>query len=393
MNFRVAVRDNHAGGGGTANDLMQLTVENGAGPFVVTQPNTAVNWTGGSTQTVMWNVANTNVPPVDTSSVNILLSTDGGMTFPTVLASNTANDGSQNVTIPTVNTTTARIKVAAAGNIYFDISNADFTISTSGCGTITLAPPTLPGATVATPYNQTITASGGNGPYSFAVTAGSLPANLSLSSGGGVTGTPSAVGGSTFTVTATDQDSCTGSSSFTINVTGTGCLFCDDFEDGTLNPNWTYLQTGWTEDGHNLVGTPTTKKTTTAATPVFGGCANCSVKADIQTSGGIGNKIWLLAWYLDKNNAVELLMKEQNERWVLKQRVNGVVLTKTKATQTIDPLTTYNVELTFDGTDFRVFVNSSLLITMKKANGTSPNGTVGFQVKATTARIGFIRVD
>lgn len=393
MNFRVSVRDNRAGGGGTTNDLTQITVENGAGPFLVTQPNTAVNWNGGSSQNVTWNVANTNVPPVNTATVNILLSTDGGLNFPTVLASSTPNDGSQNITVPNINTTMARIKVAAVSNIYFDISNANFTISTSGCGTITLAPPTLPGGTVSSPYNQTITASGGNGPYTLAVTLGSLPAGLSLSAAGNLSGSPTNIGSSTFTITATDQDSCTGSSSYTINVTAAACLFCDDFEDGVVDPGWSYVKPGWSEDGDNLVGTPSGKKAIVTASPIFAGCSNCSVKADIQTSGGIGNKVWLLGWYVDKANTLELLMKEETDRWVLKYRFNGSVVVKAKFSQTIDPLTTYDVEVTFDGADFRLYVNGTLLITMPKASGSTPNGTVGFQVKRTTARIGFITVD
>ena len=60
------------------------------GPFLVTSPNTAVLYTGGSTQTVTWNLANTNVAPVNTANVKISLSTDGGYTYPYVLAASTA---------------------------------------------------------------------------------------------------------------------------------------------------------------------------------------------------------------------------------------------------------------------------------------------------------------
>ena len=70
----------------------------------------------------------TDVAPVGTANVKISLSTDGGLTYPTVLAESTPNDGSQAVTLPAVNTTTARIKVEAVGNVFFDVSNADFTI-------------------------------------------------------------------------------------------------------------------------------------------------------------------------------------------------------------------------------------------------------------------------
>jgi hypothetical protein len=83
---------------------------------------------GGSTQTITWNPANTNIAPVSASNVKISLSTDGGFTYPHVLAASTPNDGSEPVTLSNVSTTQARIKIEAVGNVFFDISNADFTI-------------------------------------------------------------------------------------------------------------------------------------------------------------------------------------------------------------------------------------------------------------------------
>ena len=130
LNFALTVRDNKAGGGQTAEDLVRVTVNGTAGPFVVTFPTAATTWAAGSTQTVTWNVASTNVAPVNSATVNILLSTDGGFTYPTTLVAGTANDGSQAITVPTLATTTARIKVEAADNIFYDISNTNFTITT-----------------------------------------------------------------------------------------------------------------------------------------------------------------------------------------------------------------------------------------------------------------------
>lgn len=128
--FRLTARDNNAGGGGINFNTISFAVNSGAGPFIVTQPNTNVSWNSGSTQTVTWNVANTTASPVNCSLVNIKLSTDGGNTFPTTLAANTANDGSQSVVIPIVsNTSLARIKVESVGNIFFDLSNTNFTIT------------------------------------------------------------------------------------------------------------------------------------------------------------------------------------------------------------------------------------------------------------------------
>ena len=78
-----------------------------------------------------WDVANTTAAPVSCANVNIDLSTDGGLTFPTSLAAGTPNDGTESVTIPNVTTSTARVKVACANNIFFDISNANFAIGAS----------------------------------------------------------------------------------------------------------------------------------------------------------------------------------------------------------------------------------------------------------------------
>ncbi|WP_353098267.1 putative Ig domain-containing protein [Stenotrophomonas lactitubi] len=85
--------------------------------------------------------------------------------------------------------------------------------------TILVNPATVPGATVAVAYNQTLSASGGTAPYSFAITAGALPAGLSLNTGtGALTGTPTAAGTFNFTVTATDANSFTGSRAYTLAV-------------------------------------------------------------------------------------------------------------------------------------------------------------------------------
>ena len=136
LNFRVTVRDNRAGGAGVADDLVTLTVDGGSGPFALTAPNTSgVTWTSGGSATVTWNVANTSAAPVSASNVKIRLSVDGGQTFPYLLTGPTANDGSENVSVPSgLNTAAARVKVEADGNIFFDISDANFTINGgAGC--------------------------------------------------------------------------------------------------------------------------------------------------------------------------------------------------------------------------------------------------------------------
>ncbi len=130
LNFRVTVRDNNAGAGCTSERNMTVTVNAASGPFVVTAPNTNVSWQAGSQQTVTWDVAGTTSSPVSCANVDILLSVDGGFTYPHVLLTSTPNDGTQQVTLPVIPaTTTARIMVRANANIFYDISNTNFTVT------------------------------------------------------------------------------------------------------------------------------------------------------------------------------------------------------------------------------------------------------------------------
>jgi len=77
---------------------------------------------------VTWDVANTNLPPVQATDVRISLSFDGGHTYPYELAASTPNDGEETVLLPNAGTAHARVKVEAVGNVFFDVSNHDFVI-------------------------------------------------------------------------------------------------------------------------------------------------------------------------------------------------------------------------------------------------------------------------
>jgi subtilisin-like proprotein convertase family protein len=129
LNFAVTVRDNVAGGGQTATDEVKVTVSNLAGPFAITSQNTGLTYVAGSTQTITWNVAATDQAPVNTKFVDIYLSTNNGISFPILLASQVPNDGSELVTIPNLLGSANRIMVKGYDNIFFDVSNASFTIS------------------------------------------------------------------------------------------------------------------------------------------------------------------------------------------------------------------------------------------------------------------------
>jgi hypothetical protein len=123
MSFRVTARDGNAeaGGNGFADTL--LTVSGGAGPFRLTSQATNTDNGSATTLPVTWDVAGTNAAPINTANVRILLSTDDGATFSTVLAGSTPNDGSEAVPLPAgVQTTTARIRIEGVGNVFYDVS-------------------------------------------------------------------------------------------------------------------------------------------------------------------------------------------------------------------------------------------------------------------------------
>ena len=156
--FQCTVRDNHAGSGGYAN--AQTTITTSGAAFAVTSPNTAVSLAGGSSQTVTWTVGGS----VD-ANVRILLSTDGGNSYAngtaTVLLASTPNDGSEAVTLPNINTTTARIIVEPINNVYFDISNVNFTITLAN-NPVPVLTSISPNAATAAGAGFTLTVNGSN---------------------------------------------------------------------------------------------------------------------------------------------------------------------------------------------------------------------------------------
>ena len=85
---------------------------------------------------MQWNVANTSAAPIACSLVDILLSSDGGATFPTVLAAATANDGSELVPAPAAPTDHARVLVRCAGNIFYNVSSEFAVRPDTGSGTL-----------------------------------------------------------------------------------------------------------------------------------------------------------------------------------------------------------------------------------------------------------------
>ncbi len=128
MKFAFTVRDQN---GGVADDEATVTVIKTTTPFKITSHTTSSTLAAGTSTSITWDVGDTASSPISCSQVDLLLSFDSGLTFATTLASKTDNDGSESVVIPTsVSSSNGyRIKVACSNNIFFDISDADLTIS------------------------------------------------------------------------------------------------------------------------------------------------------------------------------------------------------------------------------------------------------------------------
>lgn len=130
MNFRVTVRDQPLNVAGCS-DFTDVTVTPvaDAGPFVVLYPSdNGIVWGGLDDETVTWDVANTDIAPINCDTVDIFLSIDGGLTYPITLATNVPNIGSAEVIVPNLSTTTARVMVMCSSGTFFDISDENFEI-------------------------------------------------------------------------------------------------------------------------------------------------------------------------------------------------------------------------------------------------------------------------
>jgi hypothetical protein len=225
LHFRLTARDSRAGGGGIGSADTALVLAPSAGPFLVTSQSSASTYAGGSAQAITWDVAGTNAAPVNAAKVRISFSTDGGLTFPHVLAESTPNDGSETLTVPDVATTKGRIKIEAVGNVFFDLSDADITVHASPRVTVPSGASVQYSDALSLPVTANDPDSAGAGLNAVAT---GLPAGLSLNPGAAsgnsrtwtVSGTTTAKPGDyPVSVTVTDDSGVAGKSTFTIKVT------------------------------------------------------------------------------------------------------------------------------------------------------------------------------
>jgi chitodextrinase len=226
MNFRLTVCDNRLGGSANNSDDTVITVNGTAGPFTVTSPNSTQQYLPNSTQTVTWNVAGTTANGVNCANVDILISTDGGTNWTTLLAA-TPNDGSQAVTMPSTLGNTNRIMVRGTDHVFFDISNTNFIIT----NTLDTIPPTAPILSASGTTSTTTNLSWTGATDNFGIAAydvfrgGTLIASDITTTTYTVTGLVASTG-YTFTVRAKDGAGNVSPNSNTVSITTLYATYC-----------------------------------------------------------------------------------------------------------------------------------------------------------------------
>lgn len=133
LTWGITIRDRSADTigqqGRTASDKKIITVDSNLGPFkIISQNQTGLIWEAGTRQIINWDVAGTNLSPIETKNVNIYFSADG-FNSSEILLENTPNDGSAEVIVPsTVSSTNARIMIKPDNSIYFTVNKKDISV-------------------------------------------------------------------------------------------------------------------------------------------------------------------------------------------------------------------------------------------------------------------------
>lgn len=133
LRWGLTVRDQFASASGQeatlAQDEMEITVTEAAGPFRIFSQADFTQWSSGQAVKIIWDVAQTRQSPVNTQTVTIDLSLEGDDVFTHTLLEQTPNDGEEIIIVPSgIDASQARIRVAPVDNIYFAINSSPIEI-------------------------------------------------------------------------------------------------------------------------------------------------------------------------------------------------------------------------------------------------------------------------
>ena len=231
-NFTITATD---AAGATAAQAYTVVIAAAVTVTPASMPNWTINRTGYSQTVTSANGTGTKTLSISAGAVPT------GMTF--TPATGVLN-GTPTATGTFTFTVTATDAVGAIGSqAYSIVINAVPAITTASLANWTINK---------TGYSQTIATTGGTAAISFAVTTGTLPTGLTLTSSSGlVSGTPTVAGTSNFTVTATDAAGATASQAYTVVIAAAVTV------SPTTLPNWTINKTGYSQTVTSSNGTGT----------------------------------------------------------------------------------------------------------------------------------------
>ena len=172
-------------------------------------------------------------------------------------------------------------------------------------------------------------------------------------------------------------------------------LLRDEFQNSQMD--WIVKSGDWTEQGwfsQGSINTSTNKAIASAPIPWQPsgetGCSRCTIETAIKIEGGAGAKVVVHAWKQNRSNRVELSIREDTDKWKLKQLVNGRVVASKSKTFVVNPDTIYRIKLRYDGSKFQLWVDDTLLMSLESP--LAPAGTAGFEVKNTSASFDYILI-
>lgn len=315
-----------------------------------------------------------------TNGISFILENDGSMTG-TCLSDLTASVTPISISEQNLNLSNAPASfvTTALAITQSKPSRVQSTTSYCQCGNILLNQLYLPNAVLSQSYDVQLVTSGDQPPFVVTVEYGQLPPGLTLSPSGTLSGTPVERGSWQFTVKVTDPNGCFITRSFTLKVLPV-CLYCVDFDHiSGLPQNWVVQKGTWDVSFQRLHGSSSRKAEINSGF-AFTGCSQCTFEALMEVEG-TGVQSVFLPWHIDKKNTVEVRMMANKNRWIVKRRINGMVVASAKASMTIEAFHSYSVSISFDGANFHLTVDGTPLLDFPAGTGQPPLGAVGFSLK------------